>query len=254
MPGFMTLDRMDATSRAGAQLGWDKIDDVGVGDAFAMRLEPFGQYILPNRAIGVYGHVPLAHRFDLDGSDGTGIGNLELGGFFMPTRRSELIVRAGLALPTGSDSVSGALANFDSRFERLTDFVLIGPSYTALRLSGSTVQQWNMIFLRADLGLDAVLDKPSASSGATSVFGRENVAGAVRATPDVEFTAELVNLIAFNGTSVPSGLTNHLLHTLALSVRTPGLDQFHFGVVFPLDSAFRGDAWVISVGYQRTGF
>ena len=65
MPGFMTLDRMDASSRAGAQLGWNKIDDVGVGDAFDMRLEPFGQYILPNRAVGLYGHVPLAHRFDL---------------------------------------------------------------------------------------------------------------------------------------------------------------------------------------------
>ena len=39
-----------------------------------------------------------------------------------------------------------------------------------------------------------------------------------------------------------------------LSVRTPGIDQFHFGVVFPLDSAFRGDAWVISLGYQRAGF
>ena len=252
MPGFMTLDRMDASSRAGAQLGWNKIDDVGVGDAFDMRLEPFGQYILPNRAVGIYGHVPLAHRFDLGADDGTGIGNLELGGFFLPARNSELIVRAGIAVPTASDSVSGAAANFDSRFERLTDFVLSGPSYTTLRLSGSTVRQWDMIFLRADLGLDTVLDKPSASANATSVFGRANVAGAVRAS-GVDFTLELVNLIAFNG-NVPSGLTNHLLHTAALSVRTPGIDQFHFGLVFPLDDAFRGDAWVIALGYQRAGF
>ena len=63
-----------------------------------------------------------------------------------------------------------------------------------------------------------------------------------------------MNLIAFNGTSVPSGLTNHFFHTLALSVRTPGVDQFHFGVVFPLDNSFRGDAWVIALGYQRTAF
>ena len=162
-------------------------------------------------------------------------------------------MRAGIALPTASDSVSGALANFDSRFERLTDFVLIGPSYTTLRLSGSTVRQWDMIFLRADLGLDAVLNKPSASANATSVFGRANVAGAVRAS-GVDFTLELVNLIAFNGSSVPSGLTNHLLHTVALSVRTPGVDQFHFGLVFPLDNSFRGDVWVVSLGYQHTGF
>jgi len=254
LPGFMTLDRMDANSRVGAQLGWDKIDDVRVADAFAMRLEPFGQYLLPNRAIGLFGHVPLSHLFDLDAADGTGIGNLELGGFYLPNRRSDLIVRVGLALPTASDSVSGALANLDTRFERLTDFVLIGPSYTSLRLSGSTVQQWNsMFFLRADAGLDAVLSKPSTASGATSVFGRANVAGAVRAS-GVDFTLELVNLIAFNGTSVPSGFTNHLTHTAALSVRSPGADQFHFGLVFPLDNEFRGDAWVIALGYQRTGF
>ena len=42
-----------------SQLGWNKIDDVSVGDAFDMRLEPFGQYILPNRAVGVYGHLPI---------------------------------------------------------------------------------------------------------------------------------------------------------------------------------------------------
>src|SRR4029079_17187454 len=135
----------------------------------------------------------LAHLFDLDAADGTGIGNLELGGFYLPTHRSELIVRVGLARPTAADSVSGALANFDTRFERLTDFVLIGPSTTSLRLSGSTVQQWDMFFLRADVGLDAVLDKPGTASGATSVFGRANVAGAVRAS-GVDFTLELVNL------------------------------------------------------------
>src|SRR3954471_10951767 len=49
LPGFMTLDRVDASSRAGAQLGWHKIDDVDFSSAFIMRLEPFGQYVFPNR-------------------------------------------------------------------------------------------------------------------------------------------------------------------------------------------------------------
>jgi hypothetical protein len=253
MPAFVTLDRVDASSRAGVQAGWHKIDDVSLSDAFVVRLEPFGQYLLPNRAGGFYGRVPIAHRFAFGADDGTGLGNLELGGFFLPNRTSEWVVRAGIAAGTASNGVDAALANFDSRFERLTDFVLIGPHYTSLRLSGSTVRRWDAIFLRADLGLDAVLDKASTVMGATSVFGRANVAGCVRAS-GVDFTAELVNLVAFNGTAVPSGLTNHLLHTLAFSVRTPGEDQFHFGVVFPLDQELRGDAWVISLGYQRAGF
>jgi hypothetical protein len=253
MPAFVTLDRVDASSRAGVQAGWHKIDDVSLSDAFVVRLEPFGQYVLPNRAGGFYGQLPIAHRFDLGADDATGVGNLQLGGFFLPARTSEWILRAGLAAGTASNGAGSTIANFDSRFERLTDYVLIGPHTTSLRLSGSTVRRWDAIFLRADLGLDMVLDKPSAPAGATSVFGRANVAACVRAS-GVDFTAELVNLVAFNGTAVPSGLTNHLLHTAAVSVRTPGEDQFHFGVVFPLDQEFRGDAWVISLGYQRAGF
>lgn len=253
LPGFMTLDRMDASSRAGVQGGWHKIDDVSIGDAFVVRLEPYGQYVLPNRAVGFYGRIPLAHQFVFGGDDGTGLGNLELGGFFLPLHTSEWVLRAGLALPTASDGLANALANFDSRFERLTDFVLIGPSYTTLRVSGSTVRQWDNIYLRADVGLDGVVSKGGTATGATTVFGRANVAGAIRAS-GVDFTGELVNLVAFNGTSVPSGLTNHLLHTIAFGVRSPGQDQFHFGVVFPLDREFRGDAWVVSLGYQRAGF
>jgi len=253
LPGFMTLDRMDASSRVGAQAGWHKIDDISLSDAFIVRLEPYGQFILPNRAVGLYGHVPLVHRFDFGADDATSLGNLELGGFYLPFRSSELIIRGGIAVPTGSDSAPRASANLQSGFERLTDFVLIGPSYTSLRLSASTVRRWDVIFLRADAGLDFVLNKPGTSANATSVFGRANVAVCARLS-GVDLGFELVNLVAFNGSSVPSGLTNHLLHTAAISVRSPGEDQFHLGFIFPLDQETRGDAWIISLGYQRAGF
>ncbi len=254
MPGFMTLDRADASTRVGFQAGWHKIDDVGASDAFITRLEPFGQFVLPNRSGGLYGQVPLVHRFDIDGEDATALGNLELGGFYLPVRSSsELIFRGGIALPTGADSAPRALANAESRFERLTDFVLTGPSYTTLRLSASTVRKWDIIFLRADLGLDFVLNKSSTVMGATSVFGRGNVAVCVRVS-EVDLAFELVNLAAFNGAAVPSGLTNHLFHTAAFSIRKPGEDQFHLGVIFPLDQESRGDAWIISLGYQRAGW
>jgi hypothetical protein len=252
LPSFFTLDRVDASSRVGGQLGWHKIDDRAASDAFVMRLEPFGQYVLPNRAGGFYGQLPLVQLFDIGADDATALGNLELGGFFLPKRTSEWIVRAGLAAGTASDRADRAAANLASRFERLTDFVLTGPSYTTLRLSGSTFRQWDFIYLRADLGLDAVLSKPSAYSNQTGVFGRANVAVCARVS-GVDLTGELVNLIAFNGSAVPSGLTNHLFHTIAIGVRTPGTDQFHFGLVFPLDAEPRGDAFVITIGYQRAG-
>jgi hypothetical protein len=251
MPGFFTLDRMDASTRIGGQLGWHNVAGVSPSDAFVMRLEPYAQLVLPNKAGGFYGNLPLVHRFDFGGDDATAVGNLELGGFFLPTRKSELILRAGLAAGIASDSAAGATANIASQFERLTDFVLVGPSYTTLRLSGSTVRQWDTIFLRADLGLDVVVDKPNAASNAASVYGRANLAAGVRAG-GVDFTLELVNLAAFNGSQL-DGLTNRLLHTAALGVRTPGTDQFHLGLVFPLDEAVRGDVWIVSLGYQRAG-
>ena len=251
LPAFMTLDRIDANTRVGIQLGWQTIDDVSVGDASLVRLEPFGHFVFPNRAGGLYGHVPFVHRFASNADDASAMGNLELGGFFLPTRKSEWIVRAGIAAGTASESAARAGANLDSRFERLTDFVLVLPRTTALRLSGSTIQQWDKIFVRADLGIDTVLDKPSVPANATSVFGRGNVAVGLRA-PGVDFTLELANLVLFNG-DTPSGLTGHLLHTAAISVRTPGVDQFHFGMVFPLDNAARGEVWILSLGYQRAG-
>jgi hypothetical protein len=251
LPAFMTLDRIDANTRVAIQAGWQTIDNVSVGDASLVRLEPFGHFVFPNRAGGLYGRVPFVHRFASGADDATAMGNLELGGFFLPTRNSEWIVRAGIAAGTASESLPRAAANFDSRFERLTDYVLVLPRATTLRLSGSTIQQWDKIFLRADLGLDTVLDKPSVPANLTSVFGRGNVAVGLRAT-GVDFTLELANLAAFNG-DTPSGLTGRLLHTAALSVRTPGVDQFHFGMVFPLDNAARGEVWILSLGYQRAG-
>ena len=86
-----------------------------------------------------------------------------------------------------------------------------------------------MIFLRADRRVRPVLDKPSASGERDQRLRARECRGRLFARPGVDFTSELVNLIAFNGSTVPSGLTNHLLHTVALSVRTPGENQFHFG-------------------------
>jgi hypothetical protein len=107
-----------------------------------------------------------------------------------------------------------------------------------------------MIFLRGDLGLDVVLNKPDADG--TNVYGRANIALGVRAG-GADFTFELVNLARFNG-NVPGSVTNYLMHTAALSVRTPGVDQFHFGIVMPLDGPVFFDAFIATLGYQRIGY
>jgi hypothetical protein len=252
-PGFMTLDRVDAHTRVGIQVGFDKWDELALDEAFFMRFNPYGQVILPGTKFGLYGQAAISHAF-VDGEDGTGFSNLELGGFYMPLPRSnDLILRAGLVAATATDpddDVTGAASNVLTAYERMTDILLAVPNYTTARLSASTVQQFGDLFLRADGGFDFVFSRPSAASDDSNVFFRANVAGGYRVPEVVDLTAELVNIAAVNG-NVSGGITGRFLHTLAFSVRTPGVDQLHFGAVFPLDEDLRGELWILSLGYQR---
>src|SRR3569623_3133405 len=109
-PSTLTLDRMDSSQRAGLQGGLDKWRHYyGDGDsALAMRVELYGQYVLPSRNFGLYGGLALAHLFaDAPDPSGTGISNLDVGAFIMPDHTSDLIFRVGMILPTASDSASG---------------------------------------------------------------------------------------------------------------------------------------------------
>ena len=249
-PGFITMDRTGTGPHAGIQVGFHKNDDVALSDGFAMRFNPYGQYIFPNRIAGIYGQIPISHLFNFNGTDGTGFGNLELGGLYLPFGDSRLILRGGLALPTASnDNVADVLANFNTVYERLTDFILIAPEYTTLRLSASTIQQMDNFFFRADGGFDLVFSRPASAGDGPNVFFRANVAGGIR-TSGVDIGLEFVNLAAVNG-DVTGGITERFLHTAALSVRTQGQDQLHFGAVFPLDEDARGEVWILSVGYLR---
>ena len=163
---------------------------------------------------------------------------------------ARLILRAGLALPTASsDDLPDVFANAFTQFERLTDYVLVLPEYTTFRLSASTVQEMDAFFIRADGGFDLALSKPMSADGQPSVFFRANIAGGIR-TESVDFALELVNLAFVNGDNY-SGLTERFRHTLAIGGRTRGEDQFHFGLVFPLDEFARGEVWILSLGYTR---
>jgi hypothetical protein len=241
---------MDESSRFGVQASFDKIDDVDLSDGFVMRYELYGQYVLPSRLVGFYGQLPFAHLFNFEGpgTDYTALANLDVGAFVLPTHRSDLILRLGLALPTASENTSRALTNYVASFERLTDVVLAAPNYTTLRMSASTLQESGIAFFRGDLGLDLAVDRPAASNGA-SAFLRANVAAGVRLAA-LDLAAELVNWAGLNGRD-PGGITNRFFHTLAFGLSTRGTDQFHMGTVFPLDKTVRGDIWILSLGYQH---
>jgi hypothetical protein len=244
-PSTLTLDRMDNASRFGIQVDLDKIDSVDLSDGFVMRFEPYGQYILPNRLVGIYAQLPISHLFDSNGTDATGIGNLEVGALFLPHHDGSLILRSGLALGTASGyDDDGLFPNVLSGYGRMTDFILVAPKYTTLRLSGSTVQQSGIVFFRADLGLELAVDKPS---GGDALFMHANIAVGVR-TSAVDLSAELVNFANLEGSG---SVSQRFIHTLAFGFRTRGPNQLLGGAVFPLDEALRGEIWIFSLGFQH---
>jgi hypothetical protein len=210
---------------------------------FIMRFEPYGEYVLPQKMLGFYGQLPIAHVFDFSGSDATGMGNLGLGAFALPLHNSELILCVGITLPSGASSGDGEITNMLSAYERMTDLVMVAPKYTTLRLSASTVQESAIAFFRADLGFDLAVDKPSTGRG---VFLRGNLAAGVRA-PGIDLSAELVNIGNLDGSG---SLSQRFVHTAAVALRTRGPQQFCAGMVFPLDHSVRGEIWIVSAGYQ----
>lgn len=236
-PSTLTLDRMDATHRLGIQLGFNKLPA-----DFALRGELYGQLLLPGRTLGFYGQMPFSRTF-IEGTDYTGIGNVEAGTFYLPGGTTGLLLRAGLAFGTGSN-FPDAIANLATYFERLTDLVAAAPRTTALRLSASTVRQLAIFFFRADLGFDIVLDNDST----TDILLRANVAAGLR-LPYVDLAGELVNLGRLDG---PDGsASERFFHTFAVSLRTRGVNQLSLGYITPLDSGARGDLWTVALGYQR---
>ena len=253
LPAFLTLDRTGMTAHAGIQVGFSKLDEASLSDdGFFTRFNPYGQYMFPNRQVGIYGQIPISHAFAFGGAaDTTGIGNLEMGGIYLPLGDSRLILRGGLALPTGSslDNIEDVITNTITAYERITDYVLIAPEYTTLRLSASTIRQMDMFFLRVDGGFDLVFSRPAATEDAPSAFFRANVAGGIRTT-DVDFTLELANIAALNGEDV-DGITERFIHTAAIGARTRGENQFYGGAVFLLDEDSRGEIWILSLGYMR---
>jgi hypothetical protein len=245
-PTFMTLDRVDSATRIGFQTGFTKVDETVLGgtDAIGFRFNLFGQVVLPQRNVGLYGQLALSQLY-VEGENGDGFSNLELGGFMLVGGRNDVILRFGAILPTASEGLEGVLTNSLTGFERITDAFMTLPDFTVLRLSLSTLQQSGAAFFRADAGFDLAIDTPSGVED--NIFGRANVAVGLRASA-VDFTLELANFANLDG---DGEFEDRATHTAAFGLRTRGQNQLHLGMVFPLDEAIRGDLWVVSLGFQH---
>lgn len=151
---FITLDRADSESRLGAFLGILHVEDTGL-DEGALRLELHGQY-LADSGLGIYGSIPIHQLFLDDADDETALANMEVGALLARAVApgQEVALRAGITLPTASDSSEGILTNEVAIQTRLTDLVQATPDLITARLGGSLLGGIPGLVYRVDAGLD----------------------------------------------------------------------------------------------------
>lgn len=188
---FVSLDRADASSRAGAELSYVSID----GGVTPLRLALWGQYVAPG-GLGAFGALDLSYATG-DGDSESAIGNVELGALYARTFGSvQAIARASVLLPTAGDGLSDFLINVLCMTSRLTDFTHAYPNSTWLRLAASPVVRSGPLLMRADLGADV----------AVQVEGDDDVDPLLRANAAVgyvqgahQLSAEFVSVISADG-------------------------------------------------------
>ena len=203
---FRTIDRQGPFGYVGVDLGiGDPVGDDVQGELIAFRFDLHGQVLL-NPNIGVYGSVPLSvlttTEDNVDDSSVTGLGNLDLGGFYFTpigtAGTTTLVIRGGFTLPTADDDIDGFVANIVAGLlVRPNDLVLAAPDISFLRGSASILHDTGSVSLRFDGGFDLPLFATEGEIDERDPLLRLNIGGAFGPGP-TKFVVELVNLIPTN--------------------------------------------------------
>jgi hypothetical protein len=234
-PGFMTLDRGDASSRAGGEIAYMVLNNNTPGvSATPLRFDVHGQYV-DHSGFGGYAQLPISYLRESGGGmsdSATGVGDVEVGGLYVARVNPNVaaILRLGLTLPTASSDMKAEVANLIGELTRLTDLYEYVPKGTSLRIAVSPMLRQGQLFARLDVGLDANL---SADNSVSNVENVERVcAGVGFESGNVAVTAEVVNLHSSNGSSGGSAW----LDAGAVGVRMNAGSVTPYGAfIFPLD-------------------
>lgn len=152
-PGFSLIERFDRISRAGGDFTYYFLGG-NSSDASIVRLDVHAHYVKADTGWGGYLQLPVV--IVTGDSSEAGIGNVELGGIYLPklsTSGVELVLHAGLTLPTADDGVD-ALAVLVAGRLRPTDLYATLPRSSTLRLGVSPLFRTGKVFARLDLGMD----------------------------------------------------------------------------------------------------
>jgi len=241
-----TLDRASGKTEAGADLSFVSDFDEG----FVSRLDLHGQW-MHKSGFGAYGQLAVSRAFLEDNGitepiDDISLSNLELGGQYKKSLSNELslVAHAGLTLPTAQNDIGPFLTNVISSQRRFNDLVNAIPEITAMRLGVSPTWQRGALFVRADLGVDVILDAGDLMETPDPI-GHANLAVGAK-SGKLSGAVELVTLFATGDVDDDDG---RFQHTGALSVRyDAGKVSPTLAIVSPLDDGARGEVLTVGAG------
>ena len=203
-PPCPLLDRADGVNRAGVALGYSSLNDDGMVDSTALRIDMHGQWLLPVIGVGGYAILPVSYARSDPEVGATNaewvLGDAELGAVarraIAPTL--DMAVHLGVTLPTAPETTLSAtevtgFANGFAIFARPTDLVQSFGKASYLRLGVTPIHQAGQLFARVDAGVDVPIH--SGTDEDLLTIGR--LGGAVGAElGGTSLMLELINVIA----------------------------------------------------------
>jgi hypothetical protein len=246
-PGFVTLDRFDAVSRAGAEVSYLYYDTgSSTSSVTPLRISLHGQWIDPVSRFGGYAQLPISYVSISSSAGGMsrsesyqGIGDPEIGGIYVPrvsTPGFGIVFHAGLTLPMASTGLNEVISNALVSMSRLTDYYQLVPNGLSLRVGVSPLYRSGQLFARADFGMDINLsDDDSGKMGGSTAdtFMRVNAAAGIDLGTS-SLSVETANLYTTKSNGGPFG--SSWIDTGAVAARfRAGTIEPYAAVGFPLD-------------------
>ncbi len=194
-PLFVTLDRQDLESRAGVELTYISPE---MTDKALLRFDVHGHYVDETARAGGYVTLPMAY---VTGDPGEGaVGNLELGGIYVPdlsaSTTTTLVLHGGVVLPTARDEGPGAFVGVAAGYVRPHDIYQTIPKTTTVRGGLATlIRGSDTVQVRFDGGVDVDVDGGAEDGVTPAVHVNAGVGFLVSETASLAF--ELATMTTF---------------------------------------------------------
>ena len=228
---FVNIHRFDGSSKAGGEMTYLDFDG-GSQESTLLRFDVHAQYVDPEVGAGGYVQLPIGYVSNDMDSD-TALGNLEIGGIYIPRLQSQtmtLVLHGGVTLPTAPEDESALIGTF-AGYLRVHDLYQTIPKGTSVRLGVSPLFHSGQLYGRIDFGVDINLDNASDEKADPAIHF--NIGGGAWVSPQVALTLELSSLTVLD--DIDNDDDNLVNGTLGARFYA-GTVAPYIGVTVPLDN------------------